>query len=88
MREGMKCPDCGAALSGTGPQGPVARCPKCALPLRGPAAHELWLVDQTLAELRDRQARLQARRTELLGILRAGAPTEGAAAAQAIMESS
>ncbi|WP_344585957.1 hypothetical protein [Nonomuraea roseoviolacea] len=45
-------------------------------------------MDQTLAELRDRQARLQARRTELLGILRAGAPTEGAAAAQAIMESS
>ncbi|MCP2346619.1 SCO7613 C-terminal domain-containing membrane protein [Nonomuraea roseoviolacea] len=36
-------------------------------------------MDQTLAELRDRQARLQARRTELLGILRAGAPTEGAA---------
>ncbi|MFG6194604.1 SCO7613 C-terminal domain-containing membrane protein [Nonomuraea sp. JJY05] len=58
----------------------MSRCPRCALPLQGPAAHELWQVDQALAGLRDQQARLQARRTELLGILRAGAAAPGAAA--------
>ncbi|MFF4625367.1 SCO7613 C-terminal domain-containing membrane protein [Nonomuraea jabiensis] len=36
-------------------------------------------MDQALAGLRDQQARLQARRTELLGILRAGAAGQGAA---------
>ncbi|WP_431917823.1 SCO7613 C-terminal domain-containing membrane protein [Nonomuraea jabiensis] len=59
----------------------MSRCPRCALPLQGPAAHELWQVDQALAGLRDQQARLQARRTELLGILRAGAADQGAAGA-------
>lgn len=59
-------------LSGTGPQEPASRCPSCALPLQGPAAHELWQVDAALAGLKDQQARLQARRTELLGVLRAG----------------
>ncbi|MEV4018569.1 hypothetical protein AB0J35_49560 [Nonomuraea angiospora] len=59
----------------------MSRCPSCALPLQGPAAHELWQVDQALAGLRDQQARLQARRTELLGMLRAGAARQGAAAA-------
>lgn len=51
--------------------GPVAGCPRCGLPLHGPAAYELWQVDQTLAGLKDQQARLQVRRTELIGILRA-----------------
>ncbi|MFG3440932.1 SCO7613 C-terminal domain-containing membrane protein [Nonomuraea sp. NPDC047897] len=49
------------------------------MPLRGPAAQELWQVDQALAGLRDQQARLHARRTELLGVLRAGATTRMAA---------
>ncbi|NUW45004.1 hypothetical protein [Nonomuraea rhodomycinica] len=49
------------------------------MPLQGPAAHELWQVDQVLAGLRDQQARLQARRTELLDILRAGTAAQGAA---------
>jgi hypothetical protein len=40
-------------------------------------------VDQALAGLRDQQARLQARRTELLGVLRAGAAGHGAAGAGA-----
>ncbi|MBB5783088.1 SCO7613 C-terminal domain-containing membrane protein [Nonomuraea jabiensis] len=66
-------------MSGTGSPGPVSRCPGCGLPLQGPAAHELWQVDQALAGLRDQQARLQTRRTELLGILRAGAAGQGAA---------
>ncbi|MFI6742634.1 SCO7613 C-terminal domain-containing membrane protein [Nonomuraea sp. NPDC050451] len=68
-------------MSGTGSLEPVTRCPRCALPLHGPAAHELWQVDQALAGLRDQQARLQARRSELLGILRAGAGGQGAAGA-------
>ncbi|MFI7705712.1 SCO7613 C-terminal domain-containing membrane protein [Nonomuraea sp. NPDC049480] len=70
-------------LSGTGLQEPVSRCPRCALPLQGPAAHELWQVDRALAGLMDQQARLQARRTELLGVLRAGAAGQGAAGAGA-----
>ncbi|MFI7635490.1 SCO7613 C-terminal domain-containing membrane protein [Nonomuraea sp. NPDC049400] len=40
-------------------------------------------MDQALAGLRDQQARLQARRTELLGVLRAGAADHGAAGAGA-----
>ncbi|MEU6782976.1 hypothetical protein ABZ912_27590 [Nonomuraea angiospora] len=40
-------------------------------------------MDQALAGLRDQQARLQARRTELIGILRAGAVGQGAAGAGA-----
>ncbi|MEQ4724389.1 hypothetical protein [Nonomuraea sp. B19D2] len=40
-------------------------------------------MDQALAGLRDQQARLQARRTELLGVLRAGAADDGAAGAGA-----
>ncbi|MFC5813544.1 SCO7613 C-terminal domain-containing membrane protein [Nonomuraea harbinensis] len=50
----------------------MPRCPRCGLPLQGPAAYELWQVDQALAGLKDQQARLRARRTDLLGILRAG----------------
>ncbi|MEU4234265.1 hypothetical protein AB0F17_59165 [Nonomuraea sp. NPDC026600] len=69
-------------LSGTGPQEP--ECPRCALPLQGPAAHELWQVDRALAGLGDQQARLRARRTELLGVLRAGAAGQGAAGADAV----
>lgn len=70
-------------LTGTAPQEPVSRCPNCALPLQGPAAQELWQVDQTLAGLRDQQARLQARRAELIGVLRTGvgAPSYPGAAA-------
>ncbi|WP_435054313.1 SCO7613 C-terminal domain-containing membrane protein [Nonomuraea angiospora] len=40
-------------------------------------------MDQALAGLRDQQARLQARRTELLGILRAGAAGQAGAGAGA-----
>ncbi|WP_180903349.1 SCO7613 C-terminal domain-containing membrane protein [Nonomuraea indica] len=49
------------------------------MPLQGAAAQELWQVDQALAGLLEQQARLQARRTELLGVLRAGATAQGAA---------
>lgn len=64
----MRCPDCGADL----PAGPVPRCPACELPLSGPAAYELWQVDRALAGLRDQVERLQARRGELIGLLRSG----------------
>ncbi|MFC5823618.1 SCO7613 C-terminal domain-containing membrane protein [Nonomuraea insulae] len=59
----------------------MSSCPSCALPLRGPAAHELWQVDEALAGLKDQQARLQARRGELLGVLRAGPADQEPAAA-------
>ncbi|MFI7440823.1 SCO7613 C-terminal domain-containing membrane protein [Nonomuraea indica] len=49
------------------------------MPLQGAAAQELWQVDQALAGLLEQQARLQARRTELLGVLRSGATAQGAA---------
>ncbi|WP_125639651.1 SCO7613 C-terminal domain-containing membrane protein [Nonomuraea sp. WAC 01424] len=53
------------------------------MPLQGPVAHELWQVDQTLARLGDQLAGLRARRTELLGALRAEAAGQGAAGAGA-----
>ncbi|MFB9722841.1 SCO7613 C-terminal domain-containing membrane protein [Planobispora longispora] len=61
----MRCPDCDLLLTER-----RDRCPRCALPLEGPAAAELWRLDRALAEVRARQAGLLARRGELLGILR------------------
>ncbi|MFC6086944.1 hypothetical protein, partial [Sphaerisporangium aureirubrum] len=40
------------------------------MPLWGPVAVELWRVDEALAGVRTREARLLGRRDELLGILR------------------
>ncbi|GGS72702.1 hypothetical protein GCM10010156_34470 [Planobispora rosea] len=64
-RAEVRCPDCDLVLTES-----RDRCPRCALPLQGPAAAELWQLDRALAEIREREAGLLARRTELLGILR------------------
>ena len=51
----VPCPSCGAALT------PAAgRCPACRLSLEGPAAAELWAVDQQLAALQQRRSALLA----------------------------
>ncbi|MFI6325706.1 SCO7613 C-terminal domain-containing membrane protein [Nonomuraea sp. NPDC050556] len=47
------CPDCGAVLAA-----PVPACPRCALPLVGPLAAELWEVDLQLGRLRVRRDQL------------------------------
>jgi hypothetical protein len=44
----MPCPDCGEPLPATCL---ADRCPRCALPLAGPLAARLWVVDQNLAAL-------------------------------------
>ncbi|MFJ2030848.1 SCO7613 C-terminal domain-containing membrane protein [Streptosporangium sp. NPDC087985] len=62
----VNCPDCGAALTRV-----YDRCPRCALPLRGPAAINLWQLDGTLARLRVRETELLAQRELLLDLLRA-----------------
>ncbi|MBG0826447.1 hypothetical protein HS041_01445 [Planomonospora sp. ID67723] len=62
----VSCPECDLRITG-----PQDRCPRCALPLRGSAAAELWRLDQALAEIRVREAGLLARRGEVLGALRA-----------------
>src|SRR5215210_3563902 len=51
----VPCPSCGAALPPA-----TTSCPVCGLPLTGPGAAELWEVDQQLAALRERRARLLA----------------------------
>lgn len=51
----VPCPVCGAALSPA-----TSRCPACGLSLVGPAAAELWEVDQQLAALRGRRGVLLA----------------------------
>lgn len=66
----VRCPSCGGSLSPGAP-----RCPVCGLSLVGPAAVELWQVDQRLAGLRQR-------RTVLLAALQTPPqPVEGAALA-------
>ncbi|MFI0422835.1 SCO7613 C-terminal domain-containing membrane protein [Spongiactinospora sp. 9N601] len=62
---GGKCPGCGGPLEQA-----ADACPRCGLPLRGPVAHELWQVDVAIAGLDGERARLLARRTELLAVLR------------------
>ncbi|MEU7894387.1 hypothetical protein AB0B45_16195 [Nonomuraea sp. NPDC049152] len=77
----------------------MAACPRCALPLAGPVAVELWQVDGALAGLRAREVELKGRREHLLSLLRAdrarflgqavrqgvpSAPDEGAAAPGAV----
>lgn len=62
----FSCPDCQAALV---PGQDV--CPQCDLPLTGPSAHELWLVDRELAFLAARRNGLLARRATLVDQLRA-----------------
>jgi hypothetical protein len=54
----LGCPDCHARFASG-----AARCPRCALPLTGPLAAQLWQVDQQLAQL-------GAERTRLLAALR------------------
>ncbi|WP_329086833.1 SCO7613 C-terminal domain-containing membrane protein [Streptosporangium sp. NBC_01469] len=58
------CPECSAPIAGA-----HERCPRCALPLRGPVAAELWRLDGALAGLRAREAELLIRRGHLLGLL-------------------
>ncbi|GAA5073004.1 hypothetical protein HNP84_009287 [Thermocatellispora tengchongensis] len=70
------CPGCGAELP-DGATGEPA-CPACGLALRGPAAHELWQVDQALAGLEAERERLRARRAYLLSVLRHQPPPPGA----------
>ncbi|GAA4225802.1 hypothetical protein FHR32_002307 [Streptosporangium album] len=62
---GVNCPDCGAVLIQE-----YDRCPRCALPLRGPVAVDLWQLDGALARLRERETALLARREMLLDLLR------------------
>ncbi|NNM45256.1 zinc ribbon domain-containing protein [Knoellia koreensis] len=73
----VSCPRCSAPLPADDPT-----CPRCGLYLVGPAAAELWQVDQRLAEvtalqtrLRTEHANLLTRRTTLLETL-ASAPAE------------
>ncbi|MDP9864686.1 MULTISPECIES: SCO7613 C-terminal domain-containing membrane protein [Streptosporangium] len=66
---GVNCPECGTAITGG-----HDRCPRCALPLRGPVAAELWQLDRALAGLRAQEADLLAKRERLLGLLRAERP--------------
>ncbi|MGV9771907.1 SCO7613 C-terminal domain-containing membrane protein [Streptosporangium sp. NPDC003464] len=65
----VNCPECGTAITGG-----HDRCPRCALPLRGPVAAELWQLDRALAGLRAQEAGLLAKRERLLGLLRAERP--------------
>lgn len=74
----VNCPECGLGLGG-----PVAACPRCGLPLTGPVAAELWQVDQELGAVRSRVAGLEARRTQLLGLLRMERASPPAPIAQA-----
>ena len=53
----VPCPDCGEPLPTTCR---VDRCPQCALPLTGPLATRLWVVDQHLAALRGERVSLLA----------------------------
>ncbi|MFF0307151.1 SCO7613 C-terminal domain-containing membrane protein [Streptosporangium sp. NPDC004379] len=70
---GMGCPECDAPIDAT-----YDRCPRCALPLRGPVATRLWHVDRALADLRGKEAELLERRGRLLARLRAErAPSAG-----------
>ncbi|MFF0248009.1 SCO7613 C-terminal domain-containing membrane protein [Streptosporangium sandarakinum] len=70
---GTGCPECDAPIDAT-----YDRCPRCALPLRGPVATQLWHVDRALADLRAKEAELLERRGGLLARLRAEhAPAAG-----------
>ncbi|MGV9599270.1 SCO7613 C-terminal domain-containing membrane protein [Streptosporangium sandarakinum] len=70
---GTGCPECDAPIDAT-----YDRCPRCALPLRGPVATQLWHVDRALADLRAKEAELLERRGGLLARLRAEhAPAPG-----------
>ncbi|MFG1755179.1 SCO7613 C-terminal domain-containing membrane protein [Streptosporangium sandarakinum] len=74
---GTGCPECDAPIDAT-----YDRCPRCALPLRGPVATQLWHVDRALADLRAKEAELLERRGGLLARLRAEhAPAAGPAPA-------
>ncbi|MEU9831549.1 hypothetical protein AB0D67_08400 [Streptosporangium sp. NPDC048047] len=76
---GMGCPECDAPIDAT-----YDRCPRCALPLRGPVATRLWHVDRALADLRGKEAELLERRGRLLARLRAErAPAAGPGTADA-----
>ncbi|MGW0071867.1 hypothetical protein ACWDUI_30915 [Streptosporangium sandarakinum] len=61
---GTGCPECDAPIDAT-----YDRCPRCALPLRGPVATQLWHVDRALADLRAKEAELLERRGGLLARL-------------------
>lgn len=63
-----RCPDCTAELTADG-----QRCLRCGLPLTGPAAAELWQVEQALADNQAQRRALLARRETLLGYLRSRA---------------
>jgi hypothetical protein len=60
-----RCPDCATALLPA-----PGRCTRCGLPLTGPAAAELWNVDQALAANRLQHQVLLDRRLPLLDALR------------------
>ncbi len=59
-----RCPDCEAALTGTG------SCPACGLLLTGPDANRLWEVERGLLGLERSRRQLLAEREALLQVLR------------------
>ncbi|MGZ6793559.1 MAG: hypothetical protein ACXVFV_11440, partial [Mycobacteriales bacterium] len=66
------CPDCRAPLTG------APACAGCGLPLVGPAAARLWVVDQRLAALETEGTALREERARLLADLRQSGPLPGA----------
>ncbi|MDP9239608.1 MAG: hypothetical protein M3O55_03075, partial [Actinomycetota bacterium] len=65
----QRCPDCSAPLP------PQARgCFRCGLPLSGPAAADLWNIDQAIAASEQQHRALLARRQSVLEALRRQRP--------------
>lgn len=72
-RSPVPCPSCGSPLPPD-----VLSCPRCALPLHGPVARELWQVDQEISALNARHAVLLHRlRGEIAGSPGVGWTTTG-----------
>ena len=80
--DATRCPDCRAALPGTG------SCPACGLRLTGPAASRLWEVDVELLELDHSRRQLLDERASLLQALRGAdaAPTPAGPAPAPVAE--